>query len=189
MSVQSTLTTDILLSLWFILPAYVANASPVLLGGGTPIDLGKKFFDGRRIFGDGKTIRGFISGIFCGFLVGLLQVFVNPTLEKLIEQHVTLLPYQRSLLRTNFIIAILLPMGAMVGDLIGSFIKRRLGLERGAPAPLLDQLDFLIGALLFTSFVFTVPFICVTILLVVTLIIHLLTNALGYILGLKNVPW
>ncbi|GAI48998.1 unnamed protein product, partial [marine sediment metagenome] len=56
-------------ALWFILPAYVANATPVVLGGGKPIDSGKKFTDGRPIFGAGKTWRGFVSGIATGTMV------------------------------------------------------------------------------------------------------------------------
>jgi len=38
-------------AIWFFLPAYFANATPVVLGGGTPIDLGRNFLDGRRILG------------------------------------------------------------------------------------------------------------------------------------------
>ena len=44
---------------WYILPAYLANATPVLLGGGKPLDLGLKWLDGERLFGDHKTFRGF----------------------------------------------------------------------------------------------------------------------------------
>ncbi|MEM3668874.1 MAG: CDP-archaeol synthase, partial [Candidatus Bathyarchaeia archaeon] len=38
-------------ALKFIFPAYCANAVPVITGGGLPIDLDKKFFDGKPIFG------------------------------------------------------------------------------------------------------------------------------------------
>ncbi|MEM2192310.1 MAG: CDP-archaeol synthase [Candidatus Hadarchaeales archaeon] len=66
-------------AVWFILPAYVANATPVVLGGGRPIDGGRKFIDGRPIFGPGKTIRGFIAGLIAGSLVGLVQaIFDRP---------------------------------------------------------------------------------------------------------------
>ncbi|MFH1470329.1 MAG: CDP-archaeol synthase, partial [Candidatus Micrarchaeota archaeon] len=41
-----------------VLPAYVANASPVILGGGTPVDFGRLFYDKKRILGDGKTWKG-----------------------------------------------------------------------------------------------------------------------------------
>jgi len=44
----------ILQALWIIVPAYVANASALLVGGGTPIDFGKTWKDGKRVLGDGK---------------------------------------------------------------------------------------------------------------------------------------
>jgi len=48
-------------ALWFILPAYIANGTPVVLGGGPPIDGGKGLSDGYRIFDDvadtGKTLK------------------------------------------------------------------------------------------------------------------------------------
>ena len=60
----------ILQSLWLILPAYIANGCAALLGGGTPIDFGKNYKDGKRIFGDGKTWRGLILGILFGMIGG-----------------------------------------------------------------------------------------------------------------------
>ena len=52
---------------WFILPAYVANASAKLIGGGIPVDFGKTWKDGKRILGDGKTWRGLLFGAFMIF--------------------------------------------------------------------------------------------------------------------------
>ena len=49
-----------------MLPAYLPNPIAALVGGGTPIDLGRNFTDGKRVFGDGKTYRGLIIGIFAG---------------------------------------------------------------------------------------------------------------------------
>ena len=40
---------------WFMLPAYVANPTAVVFGGGRPIDAGRVLRDGRRFLGDGKT--------------------------------------------------------------------------------------------------------------------------------------
>jgi len=84
-------------------------------------------------------------------------------------------------------------MGAMVGDIFGSFIKRRLGLERGRPAPGLDQLGFLAFALLFSTFAFGPPrgldALTLILLAMVTAILHLGTNYLAYLLRLKAEPW
>ena len=50
---------NFLVTVFFIVvPAYMANGFALLLGGGKPLDCGKKFSDGRRIFGEGKTVKG-----------------------------------------------------------------------------------------------------------------------------------
>jgi CDP-2,3-bis-(O-geranylgeranyl)-sn-glycerol synthase len=48
-----------------------------------------------------------------------------------------------------------LSVGAIVGDAAGSFLKRRIGVKRGQFLPIVDQLDFLIGAILITSLIAT----------------------------------
>lgn len=154
---------SILSAIYFFLPAYVANISACLLGRGRPVDFGKNFIDGRRILGDGVTIRGSATGIASGSILGLFG-------ERLF-------------------LAFLLSTGAIVGDAIGSFIKRRLGLARGAPAPLLDQLNFVVGALFFASFAVEIPLQTLIILFVLTPIGHLAVNKTGYLLKLKDVPW
>ena len=54
---------DIAVAMWFIFPAYCANAAPVIFGGGLPIDVGRVFLDGQPIFGPRKTFRGFFAGL------------------------------------------------------------------------------------------------------------------------------
>ena len=80
-------------------------------------------------------------------------------------------------------------MGAILGDAIGSFIKRRLGIEKGRPAPLLDQLDFVFGALLLASLITRIQMKTIIILVVLTPFGHLMVNLIGYWLKLKDVPW
>jgi len=158
-------------AIWFILPAYVANATPVVLGGGRPIDGRRNFVDGRPIFGPGKTIRGFTAGLVAGSLFGAVQGLLTGQLYS----HLTL--------------GFLLSTGALVGDLLGSFIKRRLKLARGSAAPGLDQLGFVVLALLFASPV-SVPTWEVTLLiLIITPPIHLATNFIGHKLKLKDRPY
>ena len=57
-----------------MLPAYVPNSAAAALGGGIPIDGYRTWRDGRRIFGDGKTVRGFIGGVASGCIVGIVQI-------------------------------------------------------------------------------------------------------------------
>ncbi|MBI5158591.1 CDP-2,3-bis-(O-geranylgeranyl)-sn-glycerol synthase [Candidatus Micrarchaeota archaeon] len=168
---------DLLALLLFILPAYVANASPVLFGGGAPVDLKGKFCDRKRVFGDGKTWRGLIAGIACGSLVGVAETFF-------FSNNVFMLQ------------GFLLSTGALAGDLLGSFIKRRSGIKRGQPSFLLDQLMFLFIALLFAAPVLAsenAPFKLtptgLLVLVVLTYFLHVSTNYFANKAGLKKVPW
>lgn len=167
----------LLQALWFILPAYAANAFPTLLRGKRPLDLGKKFHN-QRILGDGKTVEGTTGGVLFGFFIGLIQICVQgfiPTDLEMIEMSLPLI--------------LLLSTGAIFGDIIGSFIKRRFNIERGRPLPLLDQLGFLIFAILFASFILTIKIEIIIVLLVITPPIHLITNMVGYLAKVKKTPW
>ena len=158
-------------ALKFILPAYCANAVPVITGGGRPIDLGKKFSDGKPIFGNNKTIRGFLSGLAVGTAVGLAESALFPEFP--------------------ILFGFLISSGALFGDLAGAFIKRRLGLSPGDLMPVIDQVDFIIGAILFSLFLplrIMSPALIITVL-VITPPIHILTNFAAYKLGLKKHPW
>ncbi|MFO7872837.1 MAG: CDP-2,3-bis-(O-geranylgeranyl)-sn-glycerol synthase [Candidatus Undinarchaeales archaeon] len=153
----------ILTSMIWVLPAYVANASPVIFGGGKPLDFGKKFIDGKRILGNGKTIKGFIAGIFAGSFIGFVEGIL--------------------------LIGFLLALGAILGDLAGSFIKRRVGIKRGQPFWVLDQFDFVIGALLLVSLIELPALEVIIAVLLITPALHLLTNFIAYKLDMKKVPW
>ena len=177
------------LSIWLGLSAWIANATPVLGGGGKPIDGGRVFSDGRRILGDGKTIRGFIVGVIFGTLTGVGQFLAAPYLRPLLALFVTITPEMDYVLSITIPVAFLMSVGALTGDVVGSFIKRRVNVKSGDPSPFLDQIGFIIMAL-----IFAVPFlmpgpIFVIVLILTTLGIHWLSNALGYLLGLKKNPW
>jgi CDP-2,3-bis-(O-geranylgeranyl)-sn-glycerol synthase len=158
-------------AIWFILPAYVANATPVALGGGAPIDGGRKFMDGRPIFGPGKTVRGFLTGLFAGAVLGFLQGAAVGQIH------------------AYFLRGFLLALGALVGDLFGSFIKRRVNIARGEAAPVLDQLGFVVVAMLFASLIFTPTWEVILAIIIITPPIHLGTNFIGFKLGLKTRPY
>ena len=154
----------------FIFPAYCANATPVLAGGGLPIDLGRKFIDGKPIFGKNKTFRGFFVGLFVGTCVGLVESII-------FKYPLTFGP--------------LLSLGALFGDLAGAFLKRRLEIAPGNLLPVVDQIDFVVGALIFSLLLYP-PVLTWELALTILLItppIHLLTNFIAYKLGLKRNPW
>jgi CDP-2,3-bis-(O-geranylgeranyl)-sn-glycerol synthase len=168
----------------FILPAYFANSVPVVLGGGAVIDSGRKWGDGNRIFGDGKTVRGFFSGVLAGVAVGALQGLLLAGTEWDL--------YPGATGAVAYVLAgLLLGGGAMIGDLAGSFVKRRQGTPRGKPSILLDQLTFLALALLFAypiaAHLLTLE--AVAFLFVLTYFVHVGANIAANRLGLKKVPW
>lgn len=155
-------------ALLFIGPSYVANAAPLLFGGGRTLDGGRKLSDGQPIFGSHKTVRGVVAGILAGSVIGLAESLVDPRLAL-----------------AGFMIA----LGAVLGDLLGAFIKRRLSVEPGRAFPILDQLDFVIGSLLLGYAFFPIGFLSVILFVIVTPPIHLATNYGAYLLGIKKTHW
>lgn len=171
---------EILTLLWIVLPSYVANGTPVI-GAKVldktgfkrhPVDGGALFIDGRRVFGDNKTWEGLAIGIMSGVLVGICQAFVEDSLVAIAR-------------------GVVMSVGAMVGDLTGAFIKRRLGLKPGDPLPVLDQTLFLFAALGMAHVLNLVSLnmLQLGLLTLMTLLLHIITNYLAYLLNLKEVPW
>ena len=163
-------------ALWFIFPAYCANAAPVIFGGGQPMDFGKRFFDGKPFLGSHKTWRGFLAGLIVGTLVGLVQT--------IIYEH-ALIQYS-SQFKYSIILGFVLSLGALTGDIIESFVKRRLNLVPGNSLPVADQIDFILGAFLFSIPVSPPSLPAVLIILLVTIPIHFLTNLGAALLNMKN---
>jgi CDP-2,3-bis-(O-geranylgeranyl)-sn-glycerol synthase len=86
------------------------------------------------------------------------------------------------------LIGFLLGCGALIGDIIGSFIKRRSGLQRGESYPFMDQLGFLVVALVFVFPVIPWPLVWLLVLAPITLGLHIGLNVLSYVVGIQEVP-
>jgi len=138
----------IIQALWLVIPAYIANGSALLVGGGTPIDFGKKWKDGRRIFGDGKTWRGLISGAFLGMTGGFAITIAAIYIADSEFAFLGLNDFGRFPLMIPIISSIC--FGALFGDILESFFKRRFGKKRGENWIPFDQLDFILGVLFFS---------------------------------------
>ena len=166
-----------------MLPAYTPNPMAALLGGGTPIDFGRNYSDGQRIFGDGKTFRGLFFGVLAGIITGILLIWLSSTFA------LTFLPQHT--LTSVFLLA----LGALLGDMGKSFIKRRMGKVRGEKWPVADQLDLVVGAFILLlifdpAWLFaylTLPILIIIVIL--TCVLHRAVNIIGYMLGVKEVPW
>ncbi len=154
---------QLLAVLWIYLPAYVANAAPVVLGGGRPLDGGATWVDGKPLLGSHKTIRGCAVGMLAGALVGVAQGW--PT------------------------VGVVQGVGAILGDLMSSFVKRRLDLEPGASAPLLDQLDFIVVAALLSQPLTKASHQDLATIILLTVPIHYLANFFSWLFKVKDRPW
>jgi CDP-2,3-bis-(O-geranylgeranyl)-sn-glycerol synthase len=131
--------------------------------------MGWRLGDGERVLGDNKTFRGFIGGFVAGTIVGVVCSYL----------------FSKNLLA----VAIPASLGALLGDMGGALLKRRLKIRPGGALPVVDQLDFVVGAVLCVSLFSQVSMAVVLILLLVTPPIHFLTNVGAYALGLKDRYW
>ncbi|UCD93003.1 MAG: CDP-2,3-bis-(O-geranylgeranyl)-sn-glycerol synthase [Methanobacteriota archaeon] len=181
----------VLQGLWLMIPAYVANPAAVLFGGGKPIDGGAIHRDGRRYLGDGKTWRGLAGGTVFGMVIGFVQMGINMAVDHP--------DFSFGSFPFSILVIFLLPFGALLGDMLGSYIKRRMGIERGQKALGLDQYDFLVGVVLLVAIFQTHWFLAHYIyweatlgliaVLVITPVLHRVVNIIGYRIGKKEVPW
>ena len=145
------------------LPSYLANSTPVVLGGGPPVDGGASWSDGKPILGANKTIRGSITGVLAGTLIGLLQ--------------------------GNLLGGFAQAVGAILGDLISSFYKRRRDYAPGSSMPIIDQLDFIIMAVILSYPFQSTNLASAVTIIVITVPIHYGTNYVSWLLKMKKNPW
>jgi len=125
----------------------VANGTPVivkkLLGQNLDLALdgGLHFFDGQRLFGPSKTVRGVVSAVlattFCAILMEL-----------------------------EWVIGAVIGSVAIAGDLFSSFIKRRLNMPPSSMAFGLDQVPESLLPLLAVQ-----PMLTLTVMDVVTVVV------------------
>lgn len=164
----------------FFLPAGIANASPVFATRipllklfNTPLDFGRSW-RGQRIFGNNKTWRGLLFGTLMGGVTSLLVSYF-------------LIPNSADAWYT-FLIGAALGAGALTGDAVESFLKRRRGIPAGVSWFPFDQIDYIIGGLVFVYPLTFIPVILMTGILILYFGLHLLVSYLGYLTGFKSTP-
>jgi CDP-2,3-bis-(O-geranylgeranyl)-sn-glycerol synthase len=179
--------------LWVLTSTYIANGAATLpKGRGPPMDFGRTARDGRRLLGPSKTWSGFLFGSAFAFPFALLQAW----LVLIAPPSLQLVPGFGSSVVAAIPVALLLTAGALTGDALGSYVKRRLGRPSGARTLLLDQLPFvlvpvLVGLVAFPA-TFDPAFLSpqgILWLVLFTLGFHVAFNWVGYRLGAKKVPW
>jgi CDP-2,3-bis-(O-geranylgeranyl)-sn-glycerol synthase len=168
--------------IYFMLPAYFANMAPVFSKyifskqALSPIDFGIEV-KGEPLLGKHKTIGGFLFGIIVALGIGYFQFLLYPRLKE-----ICFVNYHNLWAELSF----LMGLGAMTGDLVKSFFKRRLNLKAGKPWIPFDELDFVAGALIFVSPVYFIGWLNIALILLISLIGHIFINWLGFRLNLRK---
>lgn len=164
----------ILKIIYIFLPSAFANMSPVIFSRINFLN----FPINKKLFGENKTYRG----LFFGTILSIIIVFLQRISSALF--------YKIEILNYNeinfFIFGFLMGIGALLGDLLKSFIKRRLKIPAGKPLPVFDQIDWIIGCLIILNFYtkLTIGFIISSIL--VLGILHFLINIISYKLKIRK---
>ncbi|MBS3098061.1 CDP-2,3-bis-(O-geranylgeranyl)-sn-glycerol synthase [Candidatus Woesearchaeota archaeon] len=175
----------VLKAFYLILPAYFANMAPVIGRGifprfNIPIDFNKKI-KGKPIFGRNKTFRGFIFGILFAVIIAYIQYLL---FMYGFFRDISIIDYSNWLVFGFFI-----GFGAMFGDLAESFIKRQLNLKPGARFVPWDQIDYVLGALLFTDIKFKLDLPLFISIIVLSFMLHILINHIAFYLKIRKEKW
>lgn len=173
----------ILTLVWSFLPIGLANMLPIMVYRlpvlSTPVDFGYRLPSGRMIFGPHKTWRGIIFGTVGAGLFYLWQRDLVLTSETIAQY--TYFDYAVTPIWFGFLIG----FGALAGDLIRSFFKRRISVPPGKPWIPWDQIDYLAGGLFAAAFVIELSVSMLLTIFAVGFLLHLLVNYVGYLI----LPW
>lgn len=159
-----------LLDFHLLLIIITANAAPILANHAarrvpdTAIDGGLGFVDGRPLFGSSKTWRGLFFAVLLSLLVG-------------------------ALLHLPLALCLGMALLAMLGDLLSSFVKRRLNLEPSSRAMGLDQLPESLLPMLLAQHWFGLGGLSVIAVVFLFFILELSLSPLGYRLRIRKRPY
>ena len=151
-----------------------------------PID-GGATFRGRRLFGDNKTVRG--ADVTIGTTTVTAWALAN--LHACCWHLPTLVPFAET---RPVAWGLLLGTGYIVGELPNSFLKRQIGISPGESGAglagrafwVIDQIDSLIGMLLFVSPVWRPSLALLTAIVAIMLVAHPVSAWIMVQFGLKD---
>ena len=172
----------ILQAFWFLLPAGISNMTPSLTKQtgilSFPMDFNATH-KGKRVLGDHKTVRGFIIAPITGLLVFWIQqqLYVYEW-----AQSISLFNYEEMTLWFG----VLLGAGAIIGDAIKSFFKRRREIAPGQSWIPFDQIDWTLGAIAFSLLVYDLQASVAITIILLGLALHPIFNFLGFILRIQK---
>jgi len=172
--------------LYLILPGVFANMAPPLTRHIPfliyPIDF-KITWRNKPLLGANKTYRGFFFGILSAIIIAHTQ---QQLYTYTFFQHISLINYATI---NIWLFGFLIGFGCLFGDLLESFAKRRLNIAPGQRFFPWDQLDALIGGLIFLSPLYWPGWYAVSYLLIIVIILHIIIKHIGYYLGIEQRAW
>src|SRR3989344_2614114 len=166
--------------IYFLFPVYIADIMPLLFRNKLkslefPLDLGIKL-EGNSLFGAHKTFRGILVAILFGTIMFYFQKVININ---------SIIIYRDYSVLLGFFLAI----GAMFGDLFKSFIKRRINIIPGHNFFIADQIDAVLGAILFSSLIIKFTYLQIVLMVVFTYFLKLLLSYVGFVLHIRKHKW
>ena len=148
----------------------IANGAPILArkllnnSFNLTVDFGQKLPDKNHIFGTSKTWRGILASLLATTVAAWLLDYPPET-------------------------GMLVAVYAMSGDLLASFVKRRLSMKQSSMAPLLDQVpESLLPAYLLKE-EFNLNSSAIMVLVLIFIIIELLLSHILYRYGVRKQPY
>lgn len=170
--------------LYFMMPAYFANMAPVIVRKidflDFPLDFNKKLSK-KPILGSHKTFRGVVFGVVFAVIAAYIQFFLY---RQEFFRNLSFFGYQNWLL-----LGFLMGFGALSGDAIKSFFKRRSGIKPGAKFVPFDQIDFVMGAFMLTLLFFDLTLNIFIASLLLTFVLHIAVNHIAFYLKMRNEKW
>jgi len=158
--------------LYFMAPAYFSNMAPPFVrywkGWNRPIH--------ARTLGDHKTVVGYALGVLVAVTTTAAQAVIDAPFALVDYAH---WPW----------LGLAFGVGAMTGDSVKSYFKRRRGVAPGARWVPCDQLDFVLGALLLVGPFAGLGWLDVLAILLATLFGDIAVNRAAFRLGIKATPW
>jgi hypothetical protein len=158
----------IVLQLLIVLAA--ANGAPVIAKKifgeryARPLDGGLKFYDGRPVFGPSKTFRGLVAAVFAAAVAA-------------------------ALVGLPLAVGVVAGAGAMTGDLISSFIKRRMGKAPSSRATGLDQIPESVIPLFLCAFPLGLSLVDIAAGTIAFTVGEMILSPLLFRLGIRSRPY
>jgi CDP-diglyceride synthetase len=167
--------------------------APLLSGLSRPIDGGVRLGDGKRMFGDNKTWKGFIGMIvitaICLAIAGWLAANF-PAIQRL-----SLIPFEEFVFPFNvWFFGALWGLAYVLAELPNSFLKRRIDIPPGENASgvkgllflVLDQADSVIACVIVLPLMASITWPDAVTLIILGSIVHYLTNLGLFAVRLKK---